>query len=247
MCTRNASVASCSARIADVCHRRPLSPYSTVSVIMSSAISRTCRQRPSLERHYQRCYLALRRGPRPHCAPQRCCDCRRQARGMTPGFVMRSQRAGWANHWVLTTRENGSLRMSRSVLFWYLLISRSATVPGLYRFSTRARGRTFSTRVVSVRVVCKGYAVIRTAWLVTPLTMSAPATTGAAARVRGSCVAPAGRPPARALACSGSLSTLCWRGRGRGRRVVYWLSALSSLNSLRHSACRYRVGSEGKS
>uniref|UniRef100_A0A8R7QW43 Secreted protein n=1 Tax=Triticum urartu TaxID=4572 RepID=A0A8R7QW43_TRIUA len=30
-----------------------------------------------------------------------------------------------------TRRWNGSLRMSSSVLFWYLRISRSATVPGL--------------------------------------------------------------------------------------------------------------------
>lgn len=36
---------------------------------------------------------------------------------------------------LLTTRENGSLRMSSSVLFWYLRISRSATVPGRNRFS----------------------------------------------------------------------------------------------------------------
>ena len=32
----------------------------------------------------------------------------------------------------LTRRWNGSLRMRSSVLFWYLLISRRATVPGLY-------------------------------------------------------------------------------------------------------------------
>ena len=40
---------------------------------------------------------------------------------------------------ILTRRENGSFRSNRSVLFWYFLISRRATVPGLYRlfFSTR--------------------------------------------------------------------------------------------------------------
>ena len=32
-----------------------------------------------------------------------------------------------------TTRAKGSLRRSRSVLFWYFRISRRATVPGLYR------------------------------------------------------------------------------------------------------------------
>ncbi len=32
----------------------------------------------------------------------------------------------------LTNRWNGSLRMRSSVDFWYLLISRRATVPGLY-------------------------------------------------------------------------------------------------------------------
>lgn len=32
-----------------------------------------------------------------------------------------------------TIREKGSFRSSKSVLFWYLLISLSATVPGLYR------------------------------------------------------------------------------------------------------------------
>lgn len=33
---------------------------------------------------------------------------------------------------LLTTRANGSLRIRRSVLFWYFLISCSALVPGLY-------------------------------------------------------------------------------------------------------------------
>ena len=33
----------------------------------------------------------------------------------------------------LTMRENGSFWIKRSVLFWYFLISRSATVPGRYR------------------------------------------------------------------------------------------------------------------
>lgn len=33
----------------------------------------------------------------------------------------------------LTSREKGSFLISSSVLFWYLRISRSATVPGLYR------------------------------------------------------------------------------------------------------------------
>merc|ERR1719454_667290 len=33
-----------------------------------------------------------------------------------------------------TRRWNGNLRMSSSVDFWYLLISRRATVPGLYRW-----------------------------------------------------------------------------------------------------------------
>lgn len=42
MCTRNASVASCSASIAELCHRSPASLYSFMSVIMSNAISRTC-------------------------------------------------------------------------------------------------------------------------------------------------------------------------------------------------------------
>jgi len=32
----------------------------------------------------------------------------------------------------LTNLWNGSFRMSKSVLFWYFLISRRATVPGLY-------------------------------------------------------------------------------------------------------------------
>src|SRR6266850_3031851 len=41
--TRNASLASCKARIAELCQRSPASPYSRpASVIMSSAISRTC-------------------------------------------------------------------------------------------------------------------------------------------------------------------------------------------------------------
>lgn len=31
----------------------------------------------------------------------------------------------------LTKRENGSFATSKSVVFWYLLISRNATVPGL--------------------------------------------------------------------------------------------------------------------
>jgi hypothetical protein len=43
-CTRNASLASCNARIAELCQRRPVSPYSFISVVMSSAISRTCRE-----------------------------------------------------------------------------------------------------------------------------------------------------------------------------------------------------------
>lgn len=43
-CTRNASLASCNARIAELCQRRPVSPYSFMSVVMSSAISRTCRE-----------------------------------------------------------------------------------------------------------------------------------------------------------------------------------------------------------
>ena len=51
--------------------------------------------------------------------------------------AQRSQRAKRTNESILTTRENGSLRMSRSVLFWYFLISRRATVPGLNRFSAR--------------------------------------------------------------------------------------------------------------
>ena len=33
----------------------------------------------------------------------------------------------------LTNRAKGSLAINKSVLFWYRLISRSATVPGLYR------------------------------------------------------------------------------------------------------------------
>ena len=43
-CTRNASLASCNARIAELCQRRPVSPYSFMSVVMSSAISRTCQE-----------------------------------------------------------------------------------------------------------------------------------------------------------------------------------------------------------
>ena len=39
-CTRYASVASCRARMAELCHRRPASLYSTMSVVMSIAISR---------------------------------------------------------------------------------------------------------------------------------------------------------------------------------------------------------------
>ena len=43
---------------------------------------------------------------------------------------LRSVLKSWAIS--LTRRWNGSLRMRSSVLFWYLLISRRATVPGLY-------------------------------------------------------------------------------------------------------------------
>merc|ERR1712178_171393 len=43
---------------------------------------------------------------------------------------LRSVLKSWAIS--LTRRWNGSLRMSSSVDFWYLLISRRATVPGLY-------------------------------------------------------------------------------------------------------------------
>ena len=52
---------------------------------------------------------------------------------------------------LLTTRENGSLRMSRSVLFWYLRISRSATVPGLNRFSVQ-RPSVQHTRVTETTI-----------------------------------------------------------------------------------------------
>jgi hypothetical protein len=38
----------------------------------------------------------------------------------------------------LTRRANGSLRISKSVLFWYLRISSSARVPGLYLFFSAA-------------------------------------------------------------------------------------------------------------
>ncbi len=41
---------------------------------------------------------------------------------------------GWlCCQWSRTSRAKGSLRMSNSVDFWYLRISRKATVPGLYR------------------------------------------------------------------------------------------------------------------
>ena len=43
---------------------------------------------------------------------------------------LRSVLKSWAIY--LTRRWNGSLRIRSSVLFWYLLISRRATVPGLY-------------------------------------------------------------------------------------------------------------------
>ena len=41
---------------------------------------------------------------------------------------------------VLTTREKGSLAMSRSVVRWYRRISLSAFTPGLYRCLCRLRG-----------------------------------------------------------------------------------------------------------
>lgn len=48
---------------------------------------------------------------------------------------------------LLTSLANGSLRSSRSVLFWYLRISSSARVPGLYRFfsAVARRGMQSST------------------------------------------------------------------------------------------------------
>merc|ERR1711994_1178728 len=49
---------------------------------------------------------------------------------MAADWNLRSVLKSWAIS--LTSRWKGSLRMSSSVDFWYLLISRRATVPGLY-------------------------------------------------------------------------------------------------------------------
>merc|ERR1719394_620399 len=49
---------------------------------------------------------------------------------MAADWNLRSVLKSWAIS--LTRRWKGSLRMSSSVDFWYLLISRRATVPGLY-------------------------------------------------------------------------------------------------------------------
>ncbi len=54
---------------------------------------------------------------------------------------------------VLTNRWKGSLRMSRSVDFWYFRISRSATVPGRYRCgSARQHQQALQLRVLRRRL-----------------------------------------------------------------------------------------------
>lgn len=96
-CTRKASVASCSARIADDCHRS--SP--ALRDVRLRATSRTWK-------------LAF-------------------AWGLWKHLESRVERKGGRSKGKLTTRLKGSLAISKSVLFWYFLISCSATVPGRKR------------------------------------------------------------------------------------------------------------------
>ena len=136
-----------------------------------------------------------------------------------------------------TTRENGSLRMSRSVLFWYLRISRRATVPGRNRFSAR-RGHTqrnATPGVYGVWCMCEHSTRERTQQneetrrtaCRSPVLPCPAATARTAARIRGARTgvgvgvarAASRGPPPSALARCGGAFLRRW-GRRRGRRVV---------------------------
>lgn len=74
-------------------------------------------------------------GPCPHRNYSYLSPC--QARFLAPREMFSVQNVS-SKH-AHTTREKGSFLMSKSVLFWYLRISRSATVPGRYRCFFRSR------------------------------------------------------------------------------------------------------------
>jgi hypothetical protein len=57
------------------------------------------------------------------------CDCLRDLSDLR--VRQHGSRASWSWGRALTSRWKGSFRRSRSVVFWYRLISRRATVPGL--------------------------------------------------------------------------------------------------------------------
>ena len=59
--------------------------------------------------------------------------------------VLKSWTISWTRHW------KGSLRMRSSVLFWQRLISRRATVPGLYPWGSRLFGNLLYCRENTLR------------------------------------------------------------------------------------------------